>query len=426
MSGIFFRPGYYDPSLLDGIDPATGLIPFDPPPPARPTFDPSALLAALGPPSPGMPTDPNALMALLRAAATARQPASALQPDFLQTVHRLITGAPRPGAIDTSPATAPFGGFATAPGSSADAGGMSTIAAMPGTLAPFAETPASGAYQPSAGAPYVTATGTALSPGAPGAGLDASDLLPFLDAAPPGSIDANGVLALLQQTADADLTRGPEPSEPVLSQILQGRYPTQIAQLESDMKAPGGEGEHAGTASPEGGSSLVNGVPVQLPNDETIPDPKSPTGKLMAPMSDLSHVAAAGRETGTLFRQMLSDPNSAEHAYAYLIGALYDHLGHGGKFDYQRKGPQLLGELFPSLFTQLRQFRNVSNFNVGLFCQQAGLSLEETLELAEGYASARSGNFDPTQPHGLVARNRHFIEEGFRAGQSGVFDSRPD
>ena len=96
MSGFFFRPDYYDPSLLAGIDPMTGLIPFDlPTPPAPgPQFDPNALLAALGPPPPGMPTDSNALMALLRDVARGLQPTTAAQPDFLQTIQQLLAGAP--------------------------------------------------------------------------------------------------------------------------------------------------------------------------------------------------------------------------------------------------------------------------------------------------------------------------------------------
>jgi hypothetical protein len=67
MSFSFLQRGYCDPTLLAGIDPMAGLIPFDPPalPPPSPRLDPNALLAALGPPPPGLPTNPDALMALL-------------------------------------------------------------------------------------------------------------------------------------------------------------------------------------------------------------------------------------------------------------------------------------------------------------------------------------------------------------------------
>jgi hypothetical protein len=52
MSFSFFDRGFYDPRLLAGIDPATGLIPFDPPalPPRTPQLDANTLMALLGPP----------------------------------------------------------------------------------------------------------------------------------------------------------------------------------------------------------------------------------------------------------------------------------------------------------------------------------------------------------------------------------------
>jgi hypothetical protein len=80
------------------------------------------------------------------------------------------------------------------------------------------------------------------------------------------------------------------------------------------------------------------GEDVELPNGQPIPDPSSPTNNLKSPLADLRPVAAAGRETGSTFRQMLADPHSAESAGGYLAGALLAHLGHGGTFDYQRGG----------------------------------------------------------------------------------------
>ena len=50
-------------------------------------------------------------------------------------------------------------------------------------------------------------------------------------------------------------------------------------------------------------------------------------------------------------------------------------LAQWGNFDYQRQGNAITGG------THLPQFVHVSNFNVGLFCQQAGLSLDDTLQL---------------------------------------------
>jgi hypothetical protein len=57
-------------------------------------------------------------------------------------------------------------------------------------------------------------------------------------------------------------------------------------------------------------------------------------------------------------------------------------LGQGGTFDYQRRRYNS-GK---NGYTQLRQFRDVSNFNVGLLCQQAGLSRWATLRIAGEYA----------------------------------------
>jgi len=93
-------------------------------------------------------------------------------------------------------------------------------------------------------------------------------------------------------------------------------------------------------------------------------------------------------------------------------------IAQGGEFDYQRKAAT--GE--KSGFVQLRQFRNISNFNVGLFMQQAGFPLEVTLGLACGYAWMNSSNYRPDAPYGLDPQTREFIEHGYAAGKSGVFD----
>ena len=73
-------------------------------------------------------------------------------------------------------------------------------------------------------------------------------------------------------------------------------------------------------------------------------------------------------------------------------------------------------------YTQFGQFRNVSNFNVGLFAQQAGLSLDDTLRIAGTFAALRSSNAEPDQPYGLNARTAEFIRKGFAAGASGAFN----
>jgi hypothetical protein len=109
MSFSFFDRGFYDPRLLDGIDPATGLIPFDPPalPPRGPQLDANTLMALLGNPPPDIPTDPNTLMALLAANRSPAAQLGAAPLDFLQTVYALLTGAPAPGMA--GPPTTPFG-----------------------------------------------------------------------------------------------------------------------------------------------------------------------------------------------------------------------------------------------------------------------------------------------------------------------------
>jgi len=91
------------------------------------------------------------------------------------------------------------------------------------------------------------------------------------------------------------------------------------------------------------------------------------------------------------------------------------NIGIGGAFDYQREGNPITG------FTPFPQYRDVSNFNVWLYTQQAGLSLEETLRVAGAYASVFSSNAKPDQPYGLDIQTREFMEIGFRVGQSGVF-----
>jgi hypothetical protein len=99
----------------------------------------------------------------------------------------------------------------------------------------------------------------------------------------------------------------------------------------------------------------------------------------------------------------------------YLYGSLGLSLGHGGTFDYQRSGSFLTG------YTQFPQFRDVSNVNVGLFAQQAGLTLDQALDIAGLYAKYFSGNARPDQPNSLDSETAEFIKIGFRKGESGAF-----
>ena len=158
---------------------------------------------------------------------------------------------------------------------------------------------------------------------------------------------------------------------------------------------------------------------VLLPNGRNVLDTDSPTGNLMSPVADLSVVAAAGRDTGAMYRSLLSNPDTAPDALTYFSQSLDANLGHGGTFDYQRQGNSVTG------YTQLRQFKHVSNVNVGRFAQQAGLTLDEALSIAGGYAGLLSSNARPDQPHALDPTAARLITEGFGIGQSGVFGQPP-
>jgi hypothetical protein len=95
------------------------------------------------------------------------------------------------------------------------------------------------------------------------------------------------------------------------------------------------------------------------------------------------------------------------------------HIAQGGTFDYQRRRY----EFGKDGFTQLRQFRDIANFNVGLFSQQADLPLWMTLRLVGLYARKNSSNSMPGEPYGLDPRTREYIELGYRIGESGAYDS---
>lgn len=114
------------------------------------------------------------------------------------------------------------------------------------------------------------------------------------------------------------------------------------------------------------------GVPVELPNGKTVSDPHSGTGLLMSPTANLSNVAAAGRKA------------KGDWTSVGLALDLGKTVGTGGKFDYQRMGSQW--DVLKGGFQQLPKFRDASNFNVGLFAQQAGLSLDQILKLAGDFA----------------------------------------
>ena len=194
---------------------------------------------------------------------------------------------------------------------------------------------------------------------------------------------------------------------------------TQVAQHQEPAEARRGIAPNVEPVpgSPEFRAAHLDAVGdvVHLPDGTTIPDENSPTGYVMAPDTDLAKVAAAGRIAGERFASALSDPNLAAFALPVLAGSLGALVGQGGIYDYQRRGNRITG------YTQLPHFRNISNVNVGLAGQQAGLSLDKLLEISGQFARIFSSNFDPKEPYGLPAQNRRYIEIGYEIGRSGAF-----
>jgi hypothetical protein len=112
---------------------------------------------------------------------------------------------------------------------------------------------------------------------------------------------------------------------------------------------------------------------------------------------------------------MLEHPDGGAAALPYLATMLGVNVGQGGNYDYQRRGNGISG------YTHLPQFANVSNVNVGLLAQQAGLTLEETLWIAGRFACNFSNNSDESQPYCLNPAQLRYIKKGYEIGQSGVF-----
>jgi hypothetical protein len=177
------------------------------------------------------------------------------------------------------------------------------------------------------------------------------------------------------------------------------------------------------------------GFELVLPNGETVPDEdsaespsRSPTKTVRTPLLNLGEVAAAGRRAQQEMRERAGNKLTIPLA---PIGSMYDafaKVGTGGQFDYQRHGKngQLLDLLanalgVPGAYEQRRQFLPISNINVGLYSQQSGLTLEQTLERAGWFARHFSGNYKPNQPYGLDRRTARFIEIGYNIGERGLY-----
>ncbi len=167
---------------------------------------------------------------------------------------------------------------------------------------------------------------------------------------------------------------------------------------------------------PAATSRIGVGQAVELPDGSTVPDRYSPSGLLMSPVAHLGNVAAAGRDTGNTYRVLRSDPATFEAGTMHCAARFGFNLGHGGAFDYQRGlGNSITG------FERRPQFHNVSNVNVGLFGQQAGMSLDDVLRQAGAFARFRSSNASSSQPYGLDTQTREFIELGCKIGASNMF-----
>lgn len=156
------------------------------------------------------------------------------------------------------------------------------------------------------------------------------------------------------------------------------------------------------------------GVKVRLPNGQFIEDLKSPTGYVMAPVNNLTSVAADARRA----REKLPPfgPTTMVQYALALRSVLKENLAQGGRHDDQRR----LDPSGKDGFVQLRQFRSIANVNVGLFCQQVGSSHFNTIALATLYAVGNSSNSSASKP--LDDDTRKYIEIGYELGESGQFD----
>jgi hypothetical protein len=197
------------------------------------------------------------------------------------------------------------------------------------------------------------------------------------------------------------------------------------------MIVPEGEGPiklppHNDRASPEWAGSIVV-LPDGSLIEDPFPDRRNHTGYVMAPVDNLEEVAEAGRRDGMDYRatQDLPIPGADEQGEASRIMSLFGNVGTGGRYDTQRgsRSSQIMA-LLRNDFIQHRQFRPIANINVGLYGQQFGLTLEQTLGIAGIWARIASSNTDPNAPQKLDARTEYFIRKGYEIGAKGLFDSK--
>ena len=152
----------------------------------------------------------------------------------------------------------------------------------------------------------------------------------------------------------------------------------------------------------------------------TLPDGTLPVDSggnplhIPSPVSDLRPVAAAGRAAGEELAIALPPDDSM--AQALFLTRVGQDLATGGRFDFQRSGGQIDGLLHGFEFH--KEFVNVSNVNVGLWLQQAGYSLHDTLKLAGTYAAHFSGQTARRTQYGLTTDQEDYITTGWKLGAS--------
>jgi hypothetical protein len=157
------------------------------------------------------------------------------------------------------------------------------------------------------------------------------------------------------------------------------------------------------------------GTAVKDPKGNTVIDPNT-NAPLASPTGSLQSVANAGKQFGKDLKTMMNTGGPDAFTAAMLAG-LDAAVGHGGTFDYQRQHNS------DGSVTFVSAFRDVSNYNIGLYAQQAGIPLNDVLRLAQGYASVLSKNYDSSNPSGGNPRNAGMIRLGYAAGASGVYGS---
>jgi hypothetical protein len=142
------------------------------------------------------------------------------------------------------------------------------------------------------------------------------------------------------------------------------------------------EGRSAGSGSRR--INIVRDLPkvavvVTRPDGTPIDDPKSPTGKLMAPpRANFREVYAAGTQNPTLFQ-------------------INEDVGHFGRFDYRRD--KASDTSFPA-------YKHASNYAAGVLMAGAGYTREQTHDISEKFAYLFSSNYETDKEERQYWTNR--------------------